>query len=295
MTHLINVAVTLALVAMMVSMGLRVDTRSIVHAARSRRLVTRTIVANYALFPVAVVVLLGLFRAQPMIAAGFLTLAVCPGAPFGPPFTSVAKGNVAISIGLMFILAGSSVFMAPALLHLLLPHVVGAGAPPVRVLRVASTLLVSQLVPLAAGLFVRKRRPDVAARLQKPFDVATRALGLLAIALVLVAQFRTLEEIRLRGLAGMLALWGSSLALGWLAGDDVDGCRTAAMLTTALRNVGVAMVIASTSFPNTSALSAVVAYAVVSTLGSFVVATVWGRRSTRRAPPGLRTQSPAAT
>ena len=292
MIHLINALVTLALVSMMVSMGLRVDTRAIVDAARSRPLVVRTILANYVLFPVVVVVLLGLFRAKPMVAAGFLTLAVCPGAPFGPPFTSLAKGNVAVSIGLMLILAGSSVFVAPVLLRVLLPHLAGGAAPPVRVVRIASTLLVSQLVPLAAGLLMRKRWPALAARAQKPMDLATKALGLLAIALIFVAQFRTLAEIRLRGLAGMLTLWGASLALGWLAGDDRGGCRLAAMETTSLRNVAVAMVIASTTFPNTSALSAVVAYGVVSTLGSLAVAVVLGRRAARRTTPGLGTRTP---
>ena len=93
----------------------------------------------------------------------------------------------------------------------------------------------------------------------------------------------------------MLALWVSSLAVGWLAGDERGGCRVAAMETTSLRNVGVAMVIASTSFPNTAALSAVIAYGVVSTLGSFAVAMVLGRRAARRTPPGLGTQTPVAT
>ena len=30
----------------------------------------------------------------PLVAAGFLIAAVCPGAPYGPPFTRMAGGNV---------------------------------------------------------------------------------------------------------------------------------------------------------------------------------------------------------
>ena len=51
----------------------------------------------------------------------FLICAVCPGAPYGPPFTGMAKGKVGVAVGLMVILAGSSALVAPLLLHGLLP------------------------------------------------------------------------------------------------------------------------------------------------------------------------------
>jgi hypothetical protein len=62
-----------------------------------------------------------------MVAAGFLILASCPGAPFGPPITAIARGNLAVSAALMVILAGSSVIAAPFLLRVLLPLVSGAS------------------------------------------------------------------------------------------------------------------------------------------------------------------------
>ena len=34
--------------------------------------------------------------------------AVCPGAPYGPPFTGMAKGNVPTSVGLTVMLTGSN-------------------------------------------------------------------------------------------------------------------------------------------------------------------------------------------
>ena len=68
-----------------------------VGVARNGRLLALAALANYVCVPAAAVGLLLLFRAQPMIAAGFLITAVCPGAPYGPPFTAIAKGNTAVS------------------------------------------------------------------------------------------------------------------------------------------------------------------------------------------------------
>src|SRR5262249_26857676 len=154
--------------------------------------------------------LLLLFRPHPMVAAGFLILAVCPGAPFGPPFTAIAKGNVPVAVGLMVILAGSSAVLAPLLLQYLLPLVSGDEPLSVDATRIAGTLLVTQLLPLCAGVAVRQWRPQLAERLKKPADQVSKALGLLTVGVILFVQFDLFAEIRPRGFAGMLALLAAS-------------------------------------------------------------------------------------
>src|SRR5512135_2677733 len=186
--------------------------------------------------------LLLLFHAHPMVAAGLLILATCPGAPYGPPFTAIAGGNLAVSAALMVILAGSSTIVAPLLLHTLLPLV--SGGEPLRIdaARMVGTLLVAQLVPLCVGLAVRQWCPIVAARLQDPANLAGKVLNPVTVGLILVAQFRMLTAIRPIGFAGMLALLTASLASGWLAGGLAPGGRKAVAMATSLRNVGVGLV-----------------------------------------------------
>ena len=76
----------------------------------------RAAMANYLVFPGVTVALLMLFDAGPMVAAGFLVLAVCPGAAYGPPFAGIARANVPLAVGLMVILAGTSTIIAPRVL-----------------------------------------------------------------------------------------------------------------------------------------------------------------------------------
>src|SRR5438132_10533424 len=110
---------------MMAAIGLGATLADLFGVASNWRLVIRALLANYVCVPAATVALLQLFSAQPMAAAGFLVLAVCPGAPFGPGCTALAKGNVAVAVGLMIILAASSALVAPLLLVLLLPLMQG--------------------------------------------------------------------------------------------------------------------------------------------------------------------------
>src|SRR5579862_6206156 len=243
--QLINLLVTITLIEMMAATGLGVTFGQLAGVARNWRLVCKAALANYVAVPVITVGLLLLFGAQPMVAAGFLILAACPGAPFGPPCTAIANGNVGVSVGLMVILAGSSALLAPILLHFLLPLLAGNEAPTVDALKVVGTLLAVQLVPLAIGLCVRQWFPKLAAKLKKPADLVSLILNLAMTGVILVAQFRLLAEIRLPGLVGMLALLAASLAAGWLLGGPGTGNRKALTLTTSLRNVGVGLVIAT--------------------------------------------------
>ena len=123
--QLINVLVTITLIEMMAAIGLGVTFADLAGVARNWRLVGRAALANFVCVPAATVGLLLLSEAHPMVAAGFLILAVCPGAPYGPPIT---KGNTAVAVGLMVILAGSSALFAPTLLHYLLPLLSGNEA-----------------------------------------------------------------------------------------------------------------------------------------------------------------------
>jgi BASS family bile acid:Na+ symporter len=276
--QLINVLVTITLVEMMVAIGLSVTLVDLVGVARDWRLIARAALANYVCVPAATVGLLVLFNAQPMVAAGFLILAVCPGAPYGPPFTAIAKGKLGVAVGLMVILAGSSAILAPILLHHLLPLVSGDEALKIDATKVLGTLLVTQLVPLGIGVAVRQWRPLLADRLQKPADLASKVLNLAAVGMILAVHFQLLTEIRLRGFVGMLALLIASWVAGWLLGGPEYGTRKTMTLTTSLRNVGVGLVIATSTFAGTPAVTAALAYGLFEVVGSLLLALAWARR-----------------
>ena len=126
--RLINILVTITLIEMMVLIGLRVTFAEARPRRRKLGVWSDALPwANYLLVPAVAVGLLVWFDANPMVAAGFLILAVCPGAPFGPPFAGIARANVPIAVGLMVILAGSSAVISPPPPQPLPPRIPGGA------------------------------------------------------------------------------------------------------------------------------------------------------------------------
>jgi BASS family bile acid:Na+ symporter len=286
--RLINILVTITLIEMMVLIGLRVTFAEIMTTVRDWRLVGRAAAANYLFVPLVAIALLIGFDASPAVAAGFLILAVCPGAPFGPPFAGVARANVPVAVGLMVVLAGSSAILSPLLLRVLLPWVSGGEVPRIDLIGMVGALLLTQLQPLLLGLVVRHWRPQLAERLLSPFELVSKILSLSVAALILASQFHMLAEIRIRGFAAMLILLAASLAIGWLAGGSGSDDRKTMALTTALRNVGVGLVIVTANFAGTAAVSAALAYGIVEVFGSLLVALWWGSKNVRAGLSGAR-------
>jgi BASS family bile acid:Na+ symporter len=229
-------------------------------------------VANFVVVPAVTAGLLHLFSAAPFVSVGFLILAVCPGAPVGPPVTAMAKGDVPSAIGQMVLLAGLSTIFAPLLLRVLLPVFLPAGELQIDFLAIARSLLVAQLIPLIAGLGIQYLAPQLAQRWSRPADLVANIILLIALVLLLVREYETLESIRLRAWFGMLLLLVTSLVIGWLCGGPQRGTRKAMALTTAARNAAVGLVIVSKNFASTPAVSALIAYAFVSILGALVCA-----------------------
>jgi BASS family bile acid:Na+ symporter len=278
LNQFINILATITLFEMMVTIGLGVTFAEVAGVAKNWRLVARAALASYVCFPAAAVGLLLTFHADPLVAAGFLVAAVCPGAPYGPPFTGLARGNVVVAVGLMVLLAGSSAVVAPLLLRVLLPLTSGDMQVQVEAGRMIGTLLVAQFLPLCVGLALRKWCPALAAKLKRPAGLLSMVLNLALLAIIFTVQFSMLAGIPVRAYAGMSALVLAGVAAGWLLGGPGSDTRTAMVMATAVRNVGVSLVIATGSFPGTPAVTATTAFALFQTLLMALIASGWRRR-----------------
>jgi bile acid:Na+ symporter, BASS family len=288
----ISILASVTLFELMVAIGLNTTFADVAGVTRDWRLVGRAALANYVCVPAAATLLLLLFRPvaldranYALVAAGFLIAAVCPGAPYAPPFTGMARGNVGVAVGLMVLLAASSALAAPLLLWLLLPPLLAylpplpPGSPALRIdaVRMVGTLLVAQFLPLCVGLAVRRWRPALADRLKRPANLLSVVLNVATLGVIVAAQYDMLMAIPWVAFAGMLALVMTALAAGWLLSGPRKEHRTAMMMATAVRNVGVALVIATASFPGTRAVAAATVFALFQTIVLALVALAWGR------------------
>jgi hypothetical protein len=230
----IQLLASVTLFELMVSIGLGVTFADVVGVARDWRLVARAALANYVCVPAAAVGLLLLFRPHTqvpaefhLVAAGFRIAAVCPGAPYGPPFTGMARGNVVVAVGLMALLAGSSALLAPVLLRLLLPLTSGNERLQIPVGKMVGTLMLAQFLPLWIGLAVRQWRPALADALNRPARLVSLALNLLTLGVILSAQYGLRAVPDARPGAGGFGLGPAGVCRPAFAGQTATGGHNA--------------------------------------------------------------------
>jgi BASS family bile acid:Na+ symporter len=121
--------------------------------------------------------------------------------------------------------------------------------------------------------------------MQKPANLLSKVLNLLTIGLILFAQSNLLADVRPHGFLGMLILLAASWTTGWILGGPAADSRKALAVTTSLRNFGVGLVIATSAFANTPAVTAIVAYGIISLFATIGLAMLTGRWKPRVDPP----------
>jgi BASS family bile acid:Na+ symporter len=160
MMEVLNRAITTALFGFVVSstmaMGVGLTIGQIVDALRNARLVLLALFANFVLMPLGALALATVLRLdEPLTAAG---------APFLPKLTELAKGNLPFAVGTMLLLTLSTVGYLPLVLPLLLSDVSVDSA------KIARSLSLLMLFPLAVGLALKALHQDVAARVKTMLD-----------------------------------------------------------------------------------------------------------------------------
>jgi BASS family bile acid:Na+ symporter len=174
----------------------------------------------------------------------------------------------------MVILAVLSAVVSPALLSMLIGHLTTESELKIDYVTIVRPLLVTQILPLTCGMIVLWQRPKLANAIAPALGLVGNLLLLVVMSLLIVNEQQSLATVRFRGWLGMLLLLAASLAIGWLCGGPEAATRKTLALITASRNAAVGLAIASTNFAGTAALPAVVAYALLSILGTLIVA-VW--------------------
>ncbi len=240
-----NLVVLVFVVTCMVTAGLGLSLRAIVDPLRRGRLVLFSVIANFVLAPATAFALTELFPLDRPYAIGLLLLGGAAGAPFLPKLAAAANGDAAFSVGLMLLLMVVSVAFIPVVLPFLIP---GLSAEPWPLLR---PLLFTMLLPLAAGVAVKSQSETWAVRLRPIFGLVSNVSMIVAVALLIGLNFRSLLGTFGTGAVGIgVAFVSISLAFGYALGGPAPNTRSVLGLGTGQRNIAAALLIATQSFPD---------------------------------------------
>jgi BASS family bile acid:Na+ symporter len=124
-----------------------------------------------------------LFNSPPVIAAGAIILAACPGGITSNAYVFASRADIALSIGLTAVASVITVFTVPLLtLFALNLHLDRSDIPDLPAANMMWTLAQLTILPVAIGMTFRRLKPELALRMIEPLRIIT----LLALIVIVV-------------------------------------------------------------------------------------------------------------
>lgn len=246
--QLVMLVLQASVLCTVVGFGLKTTTADLLTLARRPGLLARSVVAVFVIMPVVAVLLVKAFDFQRTVEIGLLALSISPMPPMLPRRQAKFAGQSSYALALMAVLSILAVVTVP-LGAFMLGRVFGR---PVLVApaSVARIVLLTVLVPLAAGMALAALAPRLAAALEKPIAFVA---GLLLPVAAVVLVFTAPAVWALIGNGTILAIvifLVAGLAVGHVLGGSEPEHSVVLALSTACRHPGVALMIAGASFPD---------------------------------------------
>ncbi len=147
--------------AMMFGMGLTLRVADFRRIATRPRATLVGIVLQLLVMPVVGIGLAHLFALSPILSAGIVVVAACPGGMFSNMYVHLARGNTALSITLTATATAITLFTLPLWVRLALTTFSAEGGAPVDmpVGETAARLGMLTVLPVAIGMLIRQRFP----------------------------------------------------------------------------------------------------------------------------------------
>jgi len=204
-TLLTNLLLPLALGVIMLGLGMGLTIDDFRRVARYPGAVLTGLALQTLVLPwVAFGLALG-FGLRPELAVGLMLLAASPGGATANIYSHLARGDVALNITLTAINSLLCLLTLPVILNLSLEYFLGTGQyvpPPVaKVVEVGVIIL----LPVAAGMAVRRFAPGFAASSAKPLRLLSVAVLALLVAVAVAQSWQVLlSSVAVVGLACLL-------------------------------------------------------------------------------------------
>ena len=203
-------------------------------------------VAQFTIMPLLAVLLSRMFALDEALAVGVVLVGCCPGGTASNVITYLAKGDLALSVGM----TATSTVLAPVMTPLLVWLLVGKSVD-VNVAGMLLSILWVVILPIVAGLIVKGLWPKFTERMTAYLP----AVSSLAIAfIVLIVISANAQKLLMGGMVIILVVVLHNLcglSLGWLIGRLLrlpDTKRRAISIEVGMQNSGLASSLATLHF-----------------------------------------------
>jgi len=216
---LISAGLPIALFIIMIGIGMTLTIRDFRQVAVYPKGMIVGTVAQILVMPLIAFLLATLLAVPPAIAVGLVIIAACPGGTTSNLFVLLSRGNIALSIVLTVSASLITILTLPLFTNIALQHYMGTEEDIVLpVWKTIGMLVGIVLFPVAIGMVVRTRNPEVARKAEGIVSIfGGIVLAVLIVALVYGVRDQIWELLKQAGPATIL-LNVAGIGLGLAAG-----------------------------------------------------------------------------
>jgi len=268
----------LTIFMVMLSLGLLLGRDELASALRRRNVLAAIVFGVFVPIPALAVALVKVLGLEGPARLGIVLMSVSPGAPVALRRAIDAGGHARFAPALHLAIVLLAVITVPLSIAIL--NVVFGVSFAVSALDVGQQVFFAQLLPIGLGAAILAFRPALAASIQPPLQRLSNVLLIAALLACFYLFGGMLLEIGWTPTLAGMGLTICALGIGSAcAGRDVEA-RAPAAVAAAMRNPGLALMIAAANKADVAVAAAVFGYALG---GAVVVAAYVARRvRTRR-------------
>lgn len=244
----------LALAVIMFGMGLTLRVNDFKRILIYPKAVVLGLTNQIVLLPLIAFGLILIFGLKTELAVGLMILSACPGGATSNLISQLAKGDAALSITLTAFSSSITVFTIPFVVNFALQYFMQAGeVQQLNILGTVGSVLVITIIPVAIGMTVLARAPNLAVRWDKPFRrISAIFFVIIVIATVLKERENLLAYFSQVGPAA-LALNVATLVVGFFSGRLLglkEGQSATIAIESGIQNGTLGITIAATLLMN---------------------------------------------
>ncbi|MBN7770888.1 bile acid:sodium symporter family protein [Marinobacter daepoensis] len=216
---LISAGLPISLFIIMIGIGMTLTLRDFRQVAVYPKGLIVGSVAQIFVMPVVAFALAYLFGVSPAIAVGLVIIAACPGGTTSNLFVLLSRGNIALSIVLTVSASLLTILTLPLFTNMALQHFMDTEESiSLPVVKTIVMLVVIVLLPVAIGMLVRTRKPELARKAEGIVSIfGGVVLAVLIVALLYGVRDDLWDLLRQAG-PSTIALNVAGIMLGLLAG-----------------------------------------------------------------------------
>jgi len=249
MKQFIDIAIPMMVIYVMFVVGLTLTRADFSRLRQTPVAILLGSLGPFLILPVFAVVLVTALDLAPWVETGILLISICPGGGISNFYTYIARANTALSISMTGISTLLAIVMMPILMSVLVALDLNTQVFEVPIPQLMRQLLITLILPIVIGMWVRSRFPGFAIGNEILFRITSILVVICLTTFILIEgpamTFQNAVEITFFSLLSSFFAMGAGFLVGRLAGLN-KGDRFTLMVEYAVQNIGIAAVIAVT-------------------------------------------------